>query len=137
MNTWTIGQAERERLCVAVLSRPTEDEGYDWVSAKESIQVGGFHGEVSLTITLSDMVRFAQQLRSLYESLKVGAEFRTIEDQLYIKLATDRLGHIAGTGHLMDQAGTGNRLEFRLELDQSFLRSTLTELDKVIEAARK
>jgi hypothetical protein len=137
MNTWTIGQRQEERLSVTVLSRAAKEEGYDWVSARASIDVGGFRGDVALTITLSDMVRFAGQLRPVYETLKGQAEFRTIEDQLFLKLTIDHLGHVSVGGHLRDQAGIGNKLEFKLELDQSFLKGTLAELNKAIETARQ
>jgi hypothetical protein len=135
MNTWSIGHAEKEYLRIELLSPPAKDEGYDWISARAIIDVGGFHGDTTIMITLTDMARFAQQVRSLYDTLKGEAEFRTIEDQIYIKLTTDGLGHITASGYLADQAGMGNRLSFKIEFDQTVLQKTLAELDSAVEVS--
>ena len=137
MTRWSIGHSERERLTIELLSPPAQDEGYDWITARATITVGGFHGDTQLMITLADMIRFAEQLHPLYETLKGEAEFTTIEDQVYMKLTTDGLGHITVAGHLMDQVGVGNKLLFNVSLDQTFLKNALAELKQAIEAVKK
>ncbi|MDY6791816.1 MAG: hypothetical protein SWH54_11180 [Thermodesulfobacteriota bacterium] len=137
MSTWSIGCSELERFEVTLLSPAAKDEGYDWISARASVAVGGFRGDASLMLTLTDLIRFQQELHSLYRDLKGEAELTTVEDQVSLKLSTDGLGNISATGHLMDQAGVGNRLTFTLNLDQTFLKETISELDTAIENARE
>ena len=137
MNSWSIGYSERERLLIEMLSLPAGDCGYDWISTRVIIDVGGFHGDTQVMITLTDMKRFRSQLNNLYKTLTGEAEFTTVEDQVRFKLTTDGLGHIGLNGHLMDNAGMGNRLAFSLELDQTFLQKTLSELEQAIVAAEQ
>lgn len=137
MNAWSIGYAERERLIIEMLSLPADDEGYDWISARATIDVGGFHGDTQLTITLADMKRFRDELQKLYKSLEGEAQFTTIEDQVRVRVAIDGLGHIKMSGHLMDNPGLGNQLTFELEMDQTFLGKTISELDEAIKTAEK
>ena len=132
MTSWSIGYTERERLCLEPLSPPADDCGTDWITARATVDVGGFHGDIHLMITLADIKRFRDQLQDLYKTLRGEAEFTTIEDQIRVKLTSDRLGHITATGHLMDDVGTGNKLTFTIGLDQSFLQKTLTEVDNSI-----
>ncbi len=131
MSTWSVGYSEHERLTVTLLSSPAEDEGYDWVSARAVVTAGGFQGDSNVMLTLADLIRFQQELHTLYRDLKGEAALTTIEDQISLKLTTDRLGNIEAVGHLMDSAA-GNRLSFTLNLDQTFLKQTISELDKAI-----
>ena len=137
MTTWSIGHSENERFTVELLSPSAKDEGYDWITARAIIAVGGFHGDTQLMITLSDLIRFAEQLQRLNNKLKGEAEFTTIEDQVRIKLTTDGLGHITATGYLIDQAGTGNELRFTLDLDQTFLQETINQIEQAIKQSKK
>ncbi len=45
----------------------------------------------------------------------------------------DLVGHIKCSGTVLDQPGIGNRLEFTLDLDQSYLPKLLSDLDHLVE----
>ena len=77
------------------------------------------------------MVRFLEQLRPLYESLSGTAEFSTLEGQLGLRLVGDGKGHIALTGEVADYAGIGNRLHFSLHFDQTQLRVSICQLERI------
>jgi hypothetical protein len=128
MPSWSIGYPERERLELRLLSRPAKDEHYDWVSAEAHIAVGGFSGDTKLSVTASEMREFLAKLETLYRDLKGQAEFVTVEDQIRINVAVDRLGHVKVTGHLKDDAGFGNTFRFELAFDQTTLGHTISEL---------
>jgi hypothetical protein len=132
MPSWSIGHSERERLEVALLSSPAAEEGYDWVPARAHVAVGGFQGSTDLTIMASDMKRFHAAVESMYRRLKGEAEFTTLEDQLYIKVTVDALGHVQATGYLKDDASFGNRLCFQIAFDQSLLGRTVRELEQAL-----
>jgi hypothetical protein len=128
MPSWSIRVGEREAIEVILLSPPAKDEGYDWVSAEARIAVGGFSGCTRLTITAADMRRFHSQLQSLDRDLRGQAEFRTIEDQLYLKVGVDHLGHVNVSGYIKDDASFGNRLTFEMAFDQTLLAPIVAEL---------
>jgi len=64
--------------------------------------------------------------------LDVVAEFKTIEDQLYIRIETDRLGHVQAKGFLLDDLASGNKLEFEINYDQTLLWHTISEIDEAL-----
>jgi hypothetical protein len=128
MKSWSIGFAEKEYLKLELSGLP-EDE---WVSAKASIDVGGFRGEISLDICQSDMIRFYDQLKIVYRELKGQAEFSTIEEQLGFILTADNLGHIFVKGYLKDEAGSGNELNFKMNFDQTLLQHTIADLEEYL-----
>ena len=64
MNSWSMGYSERERLVIELLSPPADDCGYDWISARATIDMGGFYGDTQPMISLADMKRFREQLRA-------------------------------------------------------------------------
>jgi hypothetical protein len=135
---FSFGQSERERIEVDVMSyeRPASGEYHDdnWLTVSIAVRVGAFSGRVGAAIVTDELVRFAQQLHRVYEQLSGSAEFTTLEGQLSLALACDTLGHITLRGEVLDEAGIGNRLQFRLDLDQSFLQHSIQELDAVIKA---
>lgn len=131
---WSVGYPERERISFKLLP-PVSDkdsEGYDWIRAKASIQVGDFSGQTDLMLTLSDIRQFRDQAESLYRELKGYAEFTTIEGQVDFKIETDGLGHMEVRGFLRDDASFGNRLTFVIEFDQTFLEHTISEIDEAL-----
>jgi hypothetical protein len=134
MPFFSIGYPEKERLevtLIGVLANP-KTEGYDWTKALVQIEVGGFEGEVEIYMCVSDMVRFKAELEAIYQNLNGVAEFKTIEDQLYIRIETDRLGHVQAKGFLLDDLASGNKLEFEINYDQTLLWHTISEIDEAL-----
>ena len=128
MTSWSIGHPQQERVEVELLSPPAKDCGYDWVSARTRVAVGAFRVEIPMMILASDMERFLAALVPVYRDLRGVAEFKTIENQLGLRVECDHVGHIRVTGHIRDDASFGNRLTFTLEFDQTILQRTLSEL---------
>ena len=60
------------------------------------------------------------------------AEFKTIEDQLAIRIEVDKLGHVQASGYLLDDFVHGNKFYFNISYDQTLLRHTLSEIDDVL-----
>ena len=140
MPFFSVGYPEKERLEVSLLGDPADPrtEGHDWIDALVRVEVGGFKGEAEIYMCVSDMVRFKEQLEPVYKDLKGAAEFTTIEGQLYIRIEADRLGHVQATGFLLDDLGSGNKLEFEIQYDQTLLWHTISEIDKALfELSRK
>ncbi len=133
---FSFGQSENERIEVNVFGyeRAPVGEYWDdnWLNVEISVQAGGFCGKAAATIITGEWERFLYELRPLYEKLNGKAEFATVEGQLGLKLSGDGKGHNELHGQAADQPGIGNRLHFSLQFDQSQLRASITELERVL-----
>ena len=134
--TFRLGGAGKEYVEVDVLrrERPAAADVNDgnWLVARVVLEVGGFHAGYEAAIGADDVARFAQEVRRLHGDLRGQAEFATMEDQLRLLLVGDGQGHVSLTGAAQDRRGTGNRLEFHLELDQTQLAPLLGQLERVL-----
>jgi hypothetical protein len=134
MPFFSIGYPEKERIELRLIVTPANPitEGYDWIKALVCVELGSFKGEVQIQMCVSDMVRFKEQLEPLYQKLEGKAEFKTIEDQLYIQVEAEKLGHIQVTGYLLDNLSLGNKLDFEIHYDQTLLWHTISEIDEAL-----
>ena len=133
--TFSFGHSEQERIEVDVhgYERTPVGEYWDdnWLRVDIRVRAGGFRGKASATIITSELTKFLSELRPLVETLAGSAEFTTMEEQLSLRLAGDGKGHVELRGEVSDQAGFGNRLDFTLQFDQSQLRASIHELERV------
>lgn len=136
MSSFAFGGGEHQRVEVQVhgYERAPVGEHYDdnWVRVSVLVAVGAFSGEYAATFLTSDFVDFRAGLQALHESLEGNAVFSTLEDQLSLELTVNGRGGIALKGVALDAPCTGNRLEFKLDLDQSYLPSVLEGLDEIL-----
>ena len=94
--------------------------------------MGAFNGELQIDLCLSDIIRFKEQLEPVHEKLEGIAEFKTIEDQLSIRIEVDKLGHVQASGYLLDDFVAGNKLIFNINYDQTLLWHTISEIDEAL-----
>lgn len=132
MPSWSIGFPEKERLEVSLSPELPSESGYEWLSARVKIDVGGFVGEVSMTLLYSELQRFKEELEPVYQKLRGKAELKTLEGQLHLVVSVDKTGHVTVEGEVMDGAGIGNQLRFTIRFDQTLLRHTISELDEAL-----
>ncbi len=137
MATFSLGGTERERIVVEVLAyeRPPSGEYHDdnWLRVNVLVSAGAFSGGFHAAFLTDELVRFRDQMQTLYRTLRGEANFRTLEEQLLLRLTGNGRDEICVRGVAVDIPGTGNRLEFELMLDQSHLQSTLDSLNEVID----
>jgi len=131
MASWSIGK-EYEKLVVEVSGSPVKDEYAVWVPVNITIRTGGFSGQFKAAFLARDMVKFRDELRTLYESLNGYATFETLENQMHLRVTVDKLGHIYVDGELRDEVCISNKLIFQMSFDQTYLGHTVQELDEVI-----
>ena len=93
-----------------------------WVLSKENLK----------STCVSDVIRFKEQLEPVYRNLEGVAEFKTIEDQLAIKIEVDKLGHVEASGFFIDDFASGNKLNFNISYDQTLLWHTISEIDEAL-----
>jgi hypothetical protein len=131
-----MGGSEREFVSVAVRAyeRAATGDRYDdnWLAVEVTVAAGAFRGQFPATFLTDELVRFRAELGTLNVSLAGWARFRTLEEQLALSVFGNGRGEIELSGTVIDRAGDGNRLEFRLGLDQTYLAEALRGLDDII-----
>ena len=125
-----IGGTDHEFVRVEVVG----SNGDGWLPSRISVRAGSFQGEYPSDLDVWAFARFAAELRVLYESLKGTASFSSYEKQLELTLVGDGLGHVRVKGEAMDYAGTGNKLNFHLEIDQTEIPALLQDLGEISAA---
>ncbi len=134
MPFFSVGYPEKERLEVNLLVTPANlrANSDEWIQALVSVEVVGFKAEVEISMLISDMIRFKDQLEPVYQNLRGKAEFNTLEGQLYILIEPDNLGHIEATGYLLGNVYLDNKLSFEIQFDQTLLWHTISEIDEAL-----
>lgn len=78
-----------------------------------------------------DFESFKTELTKLYEKLNGIATFSTLESQVEIKITGDGIGHLSAECEVMDYVGIGNKLEFKINFDQTHIPKILNQLEKI------
>jgi hypothetical protein len=137
MPSFSIGGATREGIEVTVdgYERSPAGEYYDdnWLRVRICVSVGAFSGEYAATFLTDELASFKVQLEKLYQSLKGTASFTTMEEQLSLQISGNGKGAIQAQGDAVDDSGNRNKLYFAFHIDQTYLQSTLQELQGVTE----
>jgi hypothetical protein len=119
-----IGGKEAEYVRVEIL----RDNGDGWLSAEVDVSVGAFRARYHADFVSLSFERFHGQLAEMYRTVSGAAEFTCYERQLEMAFTCNATGHIQVRGQAMDVAGTGNTLNFRLDLDQTHVPKILSGL---------
>ena len=123
-----IGGSENEYADVEVVGSNSDG----WLPSRIEVSAGAFRGGFPSDLDCWAFERFAREVRELYKTLKGTATFSTYEGQLELSLVGDGLGHVEVKAQAMDYAGTGNKLAFRLHLDQTELPTLMKDLDAIV-----
>jgi hypothetical protein len=125
-------------LTITLLGRshPGATDYWDgnWVRAAVELSAGGFRGSVGGDLRSEELSQFHDQLVRLQQSLRGIAEFETMERWLSIRVTGDGKGHMEFRCNIRDRPGIGNTLDCTLATDQTFTRSTVTELGVAVRA---
>ena len=127
------GSGDFLKIEVIGFAYPDAKDDWDrkWVKSKTSLKAGGFAGQFSCDLMISDFEKFKEQLSELYEKMNGIAIFDTIEDQIKIRIKGDGIGHFEADCKVMDSPGIGNSLDFTLEFDQTFIPQMINQLDNI------
>ena len=131
---WSIS-GEKNSVISFILSSEVSNkkiEGFDWVDAVVKIHTACFWANVNLTITLSDIISFLEQIKNMSKNLKGVARFSTIEDQINFLLEINRLGQINISGYLRESMSGRNELNFEITSDQTFLEKSILEINNLL-----
>ncbi|MGB7342335.1 MAG: hypothetical protein WBC91_25785 [Phototrophicaceae bacterium] len=131
-----LGSGESDRISLIFKGRRYPDTSDfwhgNWLLVDVEIQVGTFSGNIDGETRNEHVQDFYEELRRLNESL-VGTAKLGIEKWVEINVEAEKYGSIQVYGHASDDQTDGNKLQFRIKTDQSYLNQVLKGLHKVIE----
>jgi hypothetical protein len=121
------------RIELIGLNYPTAELDWDrnWIRGFVKVKAGAFSGEFKADFMTVDFVDFKNELIKLYDKLSGIVIFKTLESQVEIKIVGDGIGHLKAECEVMDYAGTGNKLEFEINFDQTHIPKILNQLEKI------
>jgi len=105
----------------------------NWVYSKITVKGGAFRGQFTCNLITTDFELFKRELGKLYDNLKGQASFKTLEEQIYIKIDGDGIGHFNTECELMDDAGIGNKLVVKMTFDQTQIPIFVQQLNNIIK----
>ena len=133
-----IGNPDAQHLAIRPLGRahPGLFDYWDgnWIDCQVSVSAGGFQGAFRANVRSEEFQGFLGGLEVLYESLEGTARLTSMEGQIDVSLTGDGKGRIQVAGEAVDEAGIGNHLRFRFELDQTFLPEIRRSLERFLVA---
>ncbi len=131
-----LGSSESEHLTIRPHRRerevPDPDSG-NWVVSTVNVRVGGFEGHVNGTLRAEDFVILRDELQQVHKTLSGEAVLETMEMWLQIRIKGNGKGQLDVNCEVRDRSD-GNRLLFKLDLDQTRLPRIIGALDEVIAA---
>ena len=126
------------KVAVDILRRPYP-RGDAWsstfVEADVKASTPAFTANVRGHIGIMDLIDFRSALGTVYDTLTGTAGLDTLDPLLSLGLMVDHLGHLLWDVTIVDPArAKPARLAFRFESDQTYLPSTLAQLDAILAA---
>jgi hypothetical protein len=131
-----VGDSAAQHVLIRPLSRsqPGLFDYWDenWIDCEIEIAAGAFRGRFRANLGSEAFHAFAGQVDELNRTIDHVAGLTSMEGQLSLSLAGDGNGHIQVAGEAVDVARTGNRLQFRFEIDQACLSEISRSLGYVL-----
>jgi hypothetical protein len=133
-----IGDANAQHVVLRPLSRTHpglfDSSDGNWIDCEVHVAVGGFRGSFRAALRSEEFQTFLEEVEALNRTLEGTATFRTLEDQVAITLSGNGKGTVHVSGETIDSPGTGNRLQFGFEMDQTYLPEICRSLEYLLAA---
>lgn len=133
-----IGDENGQHVAIRALSRNHPDlfDYWDanWVACELEVVAGGFRGAFRADLRSEEFRAFLEEAESLSRTLDGAATFSTMEGQLVFSLAGEGRGHVRVQGEAIDAVGSDNRLQFRFDIEQTYLPAICRSLEVILAA---
>jgi hypothetical protein len=133
-----IGDLSAQHVLIRPLSRshPGLFDYWDgnWIDCEIEIAAGGFRGRFQADLRSEEFHTFSEQVEGLNRTIEGVASLTGMEGQIAVSLTGDGKGHVRVAGEAVDVAGTGNRLQFGFEIDQTCLPEISGSLEYLLAA---
>jgi ribosomal 30S subunit maturation factor RimM len=127
-----LGNDLKGKLTIEILGRlyPTSTDCWDgnWLNTNVVVQTKEFNGKVFIKTLTGEYDAFYKNLMLLSESSNEGAEFATLEEQLYINIHRQQKGKYLLKGKLVGTRPDGGLLEFTFSLTEDDLSKLAGEI---------
>jgi len=126
MNNLLFGNEQSEHLAIR-FTYPVPVE-QSWLEGEVLIAVEAFQGSIRILFELADLLQFERELGKVYETLNGRADFKHRDGQLAFSVIGNGRGGVEISGCAYARPTWGNKLEFEISLDQTFLAEPLAVL---------
>jgi|SRR6267142_4680424 len=120
-----IGNRGADHVLINAWGKPNLE---GWFSAEVKIACEGWRGKFLCSLQKGELRALAEELQRLENSLNGEATFHPLEPNLILAFSGDGKGHINVKGEAQERLGSGTRLAFEFEIDQTYLRSVISDL---------
>jgi hypothetical protein len=131
-----IGRPAADHVCIRPIcrERPSSTDYWDgnWLSVEVAIRSGAFRGNYRANLRSDELARLLEGLAHLSQNLSGEAALQSMEQWIDLQLVGDGKGHFHVTGYVRDLPGTGNRLTFDFEIDQTELGPIVRDLEAIL-----
>lgn len=132
-----LGQENENFIKITILGRSyPEADGHadgNWLGAQVDFSIGSFEGGTKPSLRSNEIERFYKEVLALYESLKGEAQYRSIEEWLEICLIGNGRGGVNASGYISDGPDFENKLYFKINLDQTYLKGLMNGLKETLQ----
>jgi hypothetical protein len=125
----TLGSDETAHFSISSLECYGGDSGWRGLLTMRS----GAFAVIDHTFYFDDLLEFRDRIRSIYKNLDGTATLRPRYEYDCIEVTATSRGHIAIKGHFETYTAETNRIDLEFILDQTFLPSLISSLDRAIE----
>lgn len=130
-----IGQQPTLTLRVVYLN-PTGRPEEGWHQFLAEATAGGFNARFTFESLLDAFEEFGVQVRSMYDTLKGAAHFKSTESNVAIDASIDRFGHVFWAVLLRSGDADAPELKFAIEQDQTLLFNVASKIDEMLFALK-
>jgi hypothetical protein len=109
-----------------------KEESEGWLEAKVLFSEKGFKADFNFSLMLNNVYEFRDQLLLFYNNLKGEAIFLSVEQNVYLKLTTDGLGHTFIQTELSHNPASP-KLSYVINSDQTFIYPLILECNQLID----
>jgi len=112
---------------------PDADFDWDrnWVLSKVTIKAGVFSGQFPAEFMTADFEFLKRQLMLLDEDFNKTAKFSPLEQQLFLTITGDGLGHFVIDCEATPAPNGGQKLTFSLTFDQTEIKNYVRQLARI------
>jgi len=128
MHIFQIGNSDAEHVR---LSFEDADLEHGRLYCAITIKVDRFSGDITADYEDRDFVKLQSDLTKLHETLSGTAILYHRDEQFVLQFEGDGLGHITISGTALAYPTYGNKLDFSLAIDQSYLPALITQLQNI------
>ena len=106
----------------------------NWIDCEVEVAAGAFRATFPAHLRSEEFQSFLEEALDLHRTQDGSASLSTLEGQITLSIAGDGKGGFQVSGEAIDDAGSGNRLQFKFDIDQTLLPPICASLEHLLAA---